>query len=85
MNGFGVGAAVAIGIEIGATRVSPELGFAPVVMLMVVYGAFSGYIFQIWKMALEGVHLSAFADGGRRSSGQVLRFLRAIFSRDRSP
>lgn len=54
MNGFGVGAAVAIGIEIGATRVSPELGFSDVLMLMFLFGAIIGYIFQLWRMALTG-------------------------------
>ena len=84
MNGFGVGAAIAIGIEIGATRVSPELSFTYVAMLMLVYGMFIGYIFQVWQMALNGIHLSAFADGSRRSSGHVIKFLRAFFSRNRS-
>jgi len=84
MNGFGVGAAIAIGIEIGATIVSPELELIQVLMLMTVYGLFAGYIFAIWRMALNGIHLSAFADGGRRSPGHVIKFLRAFFSRNRS-
>jgi hypothetical protein len=85
MNGFGVGAAIAIGIEIGATIVSPELELIQVLMLMTVYGLFAGYIFAIWRMALSGVHLSSFAGGGRRSSALVVRFLRTLFSRGRSP
>jgi hypothetical protein len=84
MNGFGVGAAVAVGIEIGATIVSPELELIQVLMLMTVYGLFIGYIFAIWRMALSGVHLSSFASG-LRSSALVFRFLRTIFSRGRSP
>ena len=85
MNGFGVGAAIAVGVEIGAMIVSPELEFSYVLMLMVLYGAFIGYMFAIWRIALNGVHLSSFAGGGRRSSAVVLRFLRTLFSRDRSP
>ncbi|MCJ7491949.1 MAG: hypothetical protein MUP15_07350 [Dehalococcoidia bacterium] len=84
MNGFGVGAAIAIGIEIGATIVSPELDFVYVLMLMLLYGMFTGYIFAIWRIALNGIHLPAFADGGRRSPGHVIKFLRAFFSRNRS-
>ena len=85
MNGFGVGAAIAVGVEIGAMIVSPEMEFNHLLMLMVLYGAFAGYIFQVWRIALNGVHLSSFAGGGRRSSAVVLRFLRTLFSRDRSP
>jgi len=84
MNGFGVGAAVAIGIEIGATIVSPQLELVQVLMLMTVYGLFIGYIFAIWRMALSGVRLSSFA-GGLRSSSIVFKFLRTLFSRGRSP
>jgi len=85
MNGFGVGAAIAVGVEIGATIVSPELELSYVLMIMILYGAFIGYVFQVWRIALNGVHLSSFAGGGRRSSAVVLRFLRTLFSRDRSP
>lgn len=85
MNGFGVGAAIAVGIEIGARIVSPELEFSQVLKLMVVYGAFIGYYFAIWQIALDGVRLSAFARGGRLSSALVVRFLRTLFSRGRSP
>jgi len=85
MNGFGVGAAVAIGVEIGATIVEPNLDLNYVLMFMIVYGAFIGYIFQVWRMALTGVSLASFAGRGRRSSAVVLRFLRTLFSRGRSP
>jgi hypothetical protein len=85
MNGFGVGAAIAIGIEIGARIVSPELELIQVLMLMTVYGLFIGYIFAIWRMALSGVHLPSFAGGGLRSSTIVFRFLRTLFSRGRPP
>jgi len=85
MNGFGVGAAAAVGFEIGARIVSPELDLNRLLMLMVVYGAFIGYIFEIWRIALTGVDLSSFAGRGRRSSALVLRFLRTLFLRDRSP
>jgi hypothetical protein len=85
MNGFGVGAAVAVGIEIGATIVSPDLDFVYVLMLMLLYGMFTGYIFAIWRIALSGVRLPSFAGGGLRSSATVFRFLRTLFSRGRSP
>ena len=84
MNAFGVGAALAVGVEISATIASPELDFTYAAMLMVVYGMFIGYIFQVWSMALHGIRLSAFTHGGRRSSDVVLKFLRAFFSRNRS-
>ena len=87
MNGFGVGAAVAVGIEIGATIVSPELEFSQVAMLMLVYGMFIGYYFAIWKIALSGVRISSFspfAESKRRSSDLLVRLLHLIFSRNRS-
>jgi hypothetical protein len=56
MNGLGVGTAVAVGIEIGARIISPELYFSQVLMIMVLYGAIFGYIFHIYKMALSRVH-----------------------------
>jgi hypothetical protein len=80
-----VGAAIGVGFEIGATIVSPEVELNHVLMLMVVYGAFIGYIFEIWRIALNGVDLSFFAGRGRRSSALVFRFLRTLFSRGRSP
>ncbi len=55
MNGFVVGAAVAIGIEIGATIVSPELELSQVLMLMVFLGATFGFVFHLYKMAFSGV------------------------------
>jgi hypothetical protein len=55
MNGFAVGAAVAVGIEVGATHVSPELYFSQVLMLMLFYGAIFGFVFHIYKMAFSGV------------------------------
>jgi hypothetical protein len=55
MNGFVVGAAVAVGIEVGATIVSPDLYFSQVLMLMVVFGAIFGFVFHIYKMAFSGV------------------------------
>ncbi|HUS82483.1 MAG TPA: hypothetical protein VM013_04405 [Dehalococcoidia bacterium] len=88
MNGFGVGAAIAVGVEIGATIVSPELDLNYVLMLMVLYGAFIGYIFAIWKIALKGVHLSAFspfAESRRRSSEFFSRLVHLFFFRSRSP
>jgi hypothetical protein len=85
MNGFGVGAAVAVGFEIGATIVSPEIGLNPLLMLMLLAGAFIGYIFEIWRIALAGLDLSSLAGRGRRSSALVLRFLRTFFWRSRSP
>ncbi|MGA2285932.1 MAG: hypothetical protein ABSG55_06660 [Dehalococcoidia bacterium] len=57
MNGFGVGAAVAIGIEIGATHVSPEFNFSQVLMLMVFFGAIFGFVFHLYKMAFSGSRL----------------------------
>ena len=80
MNGFGVGAAVAVGIEIGATIVSPQIELIPLLMLMTVYGLFIGYIFAIWRIALSGVRLPSFAGGRLRSSALVFRFLRTLFS-----
>jgi len=57
MNGFHVGAAVAIGIEIGATIVSPELELSQVLMLMVFIGAVIGFVFHLYKMAFSGTRL----------------------------
>jgi len=57
MNGFGVAAAVAVGIEIVALVMTPELTFDQVLILMLFHGAVIGFAFQLWKMALDGVHL----------------------------
>lgn len=56
MNGLWVGTAVAVGIEIGATIVSPDLYFSQVLMLMVLYGAIFGFVFHLWQVALSDVH-----------------------------
>ena len=85
MNGFGVGAAVAVGIEIGTRIICPEANLTYVLMMMVLYGAFIGYVFEIWRIALKGARLPSLATGGRRSSAVVIRFLRAILLRGRSP
>jgi hypothetical protein len=88
MNGFGVGAATAVGIEIGATIVSPELDLNLVLMLMLLYGGIIGYAFAIWKIALKGARLSAFspfAESRRRSSELLSQLVHLFFSRDRSP
>jgi hypothetical protein len=57
MNGFYVGAAVAVGIEIGSTIVSPELELSQVLMLMLVIGAIIGFVFHLYKMAFSGTRL----------------------------
>jgi hypothetical protein len=57
MNGFYVGTAAAIGIEIGSTIVSPELELSQVLMLMVFYGAIFGFVFHLYKMAFSGSRL----------------------------
>ena len=85
MSGFGVGAAVAVGIEIGATIVDPDLNFNYTLMLMLIYGGIIGYIFAVWRIALNGVHLSSFAGGKRRSSELFVKILQVLFSRNRSP
>jgi hypothetical protein len=54
-------------------------------MLMVVYGAFIGYMFEVWRIALAGVSVASVAGRGRHSSAVVLRLLRTLLSRGRSP
>ncbi|MGD0765994.1 MAG: hypothetical protein ABR978_06780 [Dehalococcoidia bacterium] len=57
MNGFGVGASVAVGIEIGARLVTPDLYFSQVLMVMLLYGSIIGLMFHFVQWALQGVRL----------------------------
>ena len=55
MNGIGVGTAVAIGIEVSSAIFTPDLVFYQVAILMVLFGAIFGFIFQIYKIAFSNV------------------------------
>jgi hypothetical protein len=57
MNGFGVGLSVALGAGIGACLALPDVYPVDLLMGMLWWGMISGFIFQLYQLALHGAHL----------------------------
>ena len=52
MNGFGIGLTVALGIIIALGLRSPDLGTDETIMTIVFWSTMSGFLYELWHMAL---------------------------------
>ena len=52
MNGFGIGLTVALGIIIALGLRSPDLGTDETIMTIVFWSTMSGFLYELWRMAL---------------------------------
>lgn len=57
MNGFGVGLSVALGLGIGVPLAMPGVLPEDLLMGMLWWGMFFGFIFHLYQLALHGSHL----------------------------